>query len=415
MKLAASIVFCALCGLAAGGDSSPAKIDGDTLVWWSRDYKGVAVVTPNVRHIGNGAFSGCKSLTGVVLPQSVETIGQVAFLLCESLRDVQIPSSVTNIGSSAFQACHSMTSLVVRAKIEKIPASMCSGCYGLRHVELPNGVTEIGNAAFCACRSIRGLPLPESVSRIGPYAFTGCRRLRCVELPRDLRQLGNSAFEDCSDMKYVVVHPGLKVVKPYAFRGCLHLRGFIAKGEPPDLEDGIFFGPDGQCSVFAVRDSPAGNAGEECLGSLPVKFCKSIEEAIAACESSEEKEPDNEMFKGIERALRFAADGVVAEMTEHSGTSIKIDRLAADVHELAQMDKVADIKRFLRYHSEFSGDDGEWMTAHIDFVNGFAIMARFKKGTLVKLELSEWLQKAIRDGLKAEAVEPDESVMRWLE
>jgi len=43
-----------------------------------------------------------KTLTGIILPSSVEKIGQGAFQNCENLTSITIPSSVTSIGQSAF-------------------------------------------------------------------------------------------------------------------------------------------------------------------------------------------------------------------------------------------------------------------------------------------------------------------------
>ena len=65
----------------------------------------------SVTTIGNYAFSGCKNLTSVVIPNSVTTIGDYAFSGCSSLTSVVIPNSVTTIGSSAFFGCNKLTSL----------------------------------------------------------------------------------------------------------------------------------------------------------------------------------------------------------------------------------------------------------------------------------------------------------------
>lgn len=45
--------------------------------------------------IGNWAFSGCSSLTGVTIPNGVSSIARGAFEHCESLTCVTIGNSVT--------------------------------------------------------------------------------------------------------------------------------------------------------------------------------------------------------------------------------------------------------------------------------------------------------------------------------
>ena len=61
---------------------------------------------PNsVTTIGEGAFSGCDSLTSINISNSVTTIGEGAFSGCNSLTSINIPNSVTTIGEDAFASC----------------------------------------------------------------------------------------------------------------------------------------------------------------------------------------------------------------------------------------------------------------------------------------------------------------------
>lgn len=54
-----------------------------------------------VTRIGTRAFYNCKSLTSVVLPDSITDIGDGAFGYCEKL-EITIPHSVKSIGKDAF-------------------------------------------------------------------------------------------------------------------------------------------------------------------------------------------------------------------------------------------------------------------------------------------------------------------------
>ena len=81
-----------------------------------------------VASIGNSAFSYCRGLTSITIPNSVTSIGRSAFSWCTGLTSVTIPNSVTSIGYSAF-----------------------NGCTGLTSITIPNSVTSIGGFAFNKC------------------------------------------------------------------------------------------------------------------------------------------------------------------------------------------------------------------------------------------------------------------------
>ena len=61
-----------------------------------------------VSGIGDYAFSGCESLSSVILPDTVTQIGTSAFSNCIGLTSINIPNSVNYIGERAFYGCSSI-------------------------------------------------------------------------------------------------------------------------------------------------------------------------------------------------------------------------------------------------------------------------------------------------------------------
>lgn len=67
--------------------------------------KGEYSIREGVKVIGNNAFSECRSLTNINIPNSVTNIGDGAFAGCKLLTKIDIPDSVTNIGDKVFGYC----------------------------------------------------------------------------------------------------------------------------------------------------------------------------------------------------------------------------------------------------------------------------------------------------------------------
>jgi hypothetical protein len=138
--------------------------------------------------IGDQAFSGCKSLGSISIPDSVTSIGKSAFEGCKSLGSIDIPDSVMSIGNSAFYGCKSLGSIDIPESVTTIGNRAFYGCESLGSISIPDGVTSIGDAAFYGCKSLGSISIPESVTTIGIWAFDGCKSLATVLLPEAIER-----------------------------------------------------------------------------------------------------------------------------------------------------------------------------------------------------------------------------------
>jgi len=133
-------------------------------------------IPDSVTSIGNGAFNGCTSLTGINIPSAVTSIGERVFMECSSLTSITIPSSVTSIGIDAFRKCASLTGINIPSVVTSIGNNAFRECAGLTSVTIEVGVTSIGSYAFASCTSLTSVAIPSSVTSIGYRAFDGDMR-----------------------------------------------------------------------------------------------------------------------------------------------------------------------------------------------------------------------------------------------
>ena len=183
--------------------------------------------------IASQAFSGCHSLTSVVIPQGVTSIGSYAFGVCYSLTSVVIPQGATSIGDNAFEGCYSLTSVVIPQGVTSIGRYAFSCCYSLTSVIIPQGVTSIEDRAFGSCYSLTSVVIPQGVTSIGGYAFAYCYSLAYVVIPQGVTSIGGNAFRDCYSLTSVVIPQGVTSIGSYAFSDCYSIKTIIIKDSTP--------------------------------------------------------------------------------------------------------------------------------------------------------------------------------------
>ena len=156
-----------------------------------------------VTTIGNEAFGYfCKSLTSVILPDSLTSIGRSAFWGCSGLTNVVIPDSVTSINNQAFGGCTSLTAATIGNSVTSIGDSAFYDCEKLTVITIPASVTNIGEAAFEYCRGLTAATIGNSVTSIGNRAFFDCA-LTSITIPASVTNIGEYAFGYCRGLETI--------------------------------------------------------------------------------------------------------------------------------------------------------------------------------------------------------------------
>lgn len=203
---------------------------GDIVIPASVDNEGKSY---SVIGIGNFAFSGCRELTSVVIPQSVTRIGDIAFSYCDGLVSVTIPSSVTICLSNAFQNCKNLVQICVEAGnstfdsrencnaiIETSSNTLIIGC---KSTVIPNSVTAIGAEAFHDCKELTTISIPSSVTMIYEAAFSYAG-LQSVSIPNSVIQIEDYGFASCGKLETVVLGSGMTRLSKYSFEGSSNIK-----------------------------------------------------------------------------------------------------------------------------------------------------------------------------------------------
>lgn len=238
-----------------------------------------------VETMGDGVFAGCRGLAGengfvirnralhayfgsepeIVVPEGVTGIASGVFYKSDVV-SVQLPSTLKTLGS-AFSQCRRLTEIVIPEGVTKICNGTFSGCDQLTRVVLPESLTQIGSDAFHGCSALREIRIPDGVTSIGSQAFADCEALSEITIPKGVKLLNYRIFNSCTALKTVRLPDGLRAIDSEAFRGCTGLETLTI----PDTVEKYGLSVFARCSSLkslhcTIRGTVEGNPFEDCAG-----------------------------------------------------------------------------------------------------------------------------------------------------
>lgn len=251
-----------------------------------------SITIPNsVTSIESNAFYQCSGLTAITIPNSVTSIGNNAFYQCSGLTTITIPNSVTSIGSEAFEKCNGLTSVHITdieawcnikfGSYYSNPLSYAHKLYlnGLEFNDLviPNSITCIESYAFSGCISLTSITIPNSVTSIGSNAFYQCSGLTAITIPNGVTSIGAGAFSGCSGLTSVNIPSSVTDMR-VAFAGCSALSSIIVEDGNPKY--------DSRNNCNAIIETEANVLMQGCKSStIPSSVTSIGEDAFANCSS----------------------------------------------------------------------------------------------------------------------------------
>lgn len=200
--------------------------------------------------ISDNAFRGCSSLVDIEISEHINSIGKYAFS-GSAIGSAIALEDVSSIGEAAYSNCKNITSVVLPDGFTSIPNYLFSGCTNLTNFSFTNAdlVSSIGVGAF-QNTSISSFRFPKYCSVAADLVFAGNTALERVEMWQNANDLvvegsdtpkEGETIEDLNTFigadgttKYGDVL-GIRRINGQAFAGCTSLATLALYDDNGDL------------------------------------------------------------------------------------------------------------------------------------------------------------------------------------
>lgn len=256
-----------------------------------------------IKVIKSSAFTTLKSVTELLLPDTLEELGMSAFANMDQgkaaadphVSGVYLPASVKNLHKDAFKNCTLLANITVDpanetyynnesgavckradnsvlivptatttvtedftvpSNVTEIPSGYLQNNTTLKTLVIPASVTVIGSNAFRGCTNLESVTFEARTTEltIGTGAFNSDTALKSLILPEGLTVIGTSAFGSCTALESVTLPESLTTISLNAFSGCTALRSIRIPDGVTSIGNGAFSG----CTALEDVTLPAG-------------------------------------------------------------------------------------------------------------------------------------------------------------
>lgn len=179
------------------------------------------VVPDSVTEIGEACFSGDNYLVSLTLPDGLAELPPIALESCYSLMDFELPKGLKTIGAGALQAIFYLTHLTIPAGVTDIEQMNFLMMHGLEEVSVAEGSTSFTYDAengllmtadkarllhcFFHLAPQKEIILPEGMKTIDPFAFHYDVTVEKIVLPEGAETIGLLAFGICPKLTEIVI------------------------------------------------------------------------------------------------------------------------------------------------------------------------------------------------------------------
>ena len=262
------LVFLSFNASAADISSLTVKVVGEICIVTDCDKKAEGeLVIPSelsgksVTIIDKSAFSSCKNLTKIVLPDTVTKISDSAFSGCTGLSEFTMPDSVVWIGESVFSQCTSLRYISLCDEITTIPKNTFYMCSALEKINLPGKLRVLSDNAFFGCSGLKSLILPEEAVSVLTRCFSSCSSLESIYLPATVEFIGADVFEKCDSLNTVYYGESQKAFESITVsdgNGCFEIAEHVFNHDHISSAEVTTVSPDCIQSGYSIFSCPCG-------------------------------------------------------------------------------------------------------------------------------------------------------------
>lgn len=217
-------------------------------------------ITYNIPHsvitLGTAAFSECKNIQTITIPEEVRFIHDECFLGCTALKSITFTSGLLAIRDYAFMACKAIENIQLPESLQEIGEGAFMNCSSLIKINIPSKVNAIKPYTFNRCENLQNIYTGDHVEEIGESAFSECRNLEVIKTSNYLSIIGKRAFHWCDKIKTIYFGTGLREIEAYAFDGQVNSCTIYCKSyKPPYADETAFFLWKSWVKVFVPQSS----------------------------------------------------------------------------------------------------------------------------------------------------------------
>lgn len=219
-----------------------------------------------VTALGHRAFYE-KTVTTVVVPDSVTEIGAACFSGDNYLVSLKLPDGLKRLPPASLESCMRLYDFDLPQSLEKIYSSVFEFNYYLTHLTLPSSLTEIEQQNFIGLYGLQSLTLAEDnaafkLDETNGLLMTadGTRLLHCfsdivpaeeIILTEGLKTVDPFAFHYDYDVKRIVLPEGVETIGAMAFAMCPNLTEIVIPASVTDI--GALDGLDGRTGIISYK------------------------------------------------------------------------------------------------------------------------------------------------------------------